>query len=396
MRNNWLPRERLNFVIQALVTVLIIALPFDNAAFHSVSILLFLATCGIFYAKGLPSIARAFNSQKYININFAIIWAIMFIANLINDQGYEAWRTFILFGFRYWMLFFVLTYLLAENIISISLIFKAAIAALLIQFLPFVHIMVDGSIFLDRFRGFMHSPNVLGFYSALGAILAFQCCVIKTSMARRQYAISILLGAMSLITLIASGSRGSWVAFAAAAGLFAAFYIRQSPKIILTIGTMTALSAAFMLTQFEMVARRLDMLLAAHPSLRDKVWDNALSLFEEKPLFGYGMDTRAIMLENHSIYYEHNIFISILLACGIFGLLAYISLLGLTVRSVILNGKIYALVCLVLLLSAGMFAFDFYRHQTFMTIFVFVTAISLQPFNQRWDKETRFSIHKPM
>jgi O-antigen ligase len=130
---------------------------------------------------------------------------------------------------------------------------------------------------------------------------------------------------------------------------------------------------------------RLNLLIEGYPALRDEVWQSALALFREKPMFGYGLETRGILAEHHYVYSEHNIFLSVLLAMGAAGLAAYIYLLMIICIRALKDQNGIGLSLMTLLMGVGMFSFDFYRDQHFMIIFVVVVFLILRKSNDFYE-----------
>ena len=137
------------------------------------------------------------------------------------------------------------------------------------------------------------------------------------------------------------------------------------------------MGAFYVFTQFAVPKKRLDLLLNGYPALREQVWANSYNLFREKPIFGYGLDTKPSLLQNHSIYSEHNIFLSVLVALGVLGLLAYCFLLLIICWPAMKHRNAIGLSAMTFLLGSGMFAFDFYHDQHFMICFVIVCTVCL-------------------
>jgi O-antigen ligase len=122
----------------------------------------------------------------------------------------------------------------------------------------------------------------------------------------------------------------------------------------------------------------LELLLKGYPALRDRIWENSLHLFTDRPFFGYGLDTRAALLQNHHVYSEHNIILSVLLALGAFGLLAYCALLFTICWPALKNRDAVGLSAMTFLMGVGMFGFDFYADQNFMVCFIIVSVLCLE------------------
>jgi len=365
--------------IQLFAYGLVVVVWFDNAFFHLFSFLLLLAICISLPWTGLLGLKASIYENKYIHAAFLVIWAVMLVSNLINHQSEEAWRTMMQFGFRYWLLFGVFSYLLLMRIVSVQFMFIAAVAGLACQFIPFIFSMLDLSIFDSRFRGFNGNPNITGFQAGGLALMSLYLFFHQKLECRIRYPLAVPLGIMAFMVLIASGNRGSWVAVLAASGLFLAAMLPKNPKKVILLSLFIGAAGAIMLTQFPGPAQRLSLLIDGESTHRFVIWQNAFELYLQKPIFGHGLDTREIMLENYNlpIYQEHNVFISVLTAMGTVGLLAYLSLIGGIFRLGLKYRNYFALLLLIFILIRGMFAFDFYRKQIFLVPFVLLAAVSV-------------------
>lgn len=357
---------------------LVVALPFDNAFFHLFSLLLLLMFCMSLRWTGLLALKNTLVENKSIHIAFAAIWATMLIANVLNDQSAEAWRNMVQFGFRYWLLFVIFSHLLVIRIVSPRLMFIAAVFGLAWQFTPFIPSMLDLSIFDSRFSAMNRNSNIAGFQAAGLALMTLYLVFHQNLERRIRYSLAAPLGTIALIALFASGNRGSWVALLLASGLFMAAMLPRQPKKVISIGLIVAVFAAIVLTQFSIPSQRLALLTEGYSSHRFAVWQNALDLYSQKPIFGFGLDTREVMLKNYNlkIYHEHNVFISVLTAVGIVGLLAYLALIASIFRLGLKYRNYFALLMLIFILARGMFAFDFYRKQIFLAPFVIIAAVA--------------------
>jgi O-antigen ligase len=192
-----------------------------------------------------------------------------------------------------------------------------------------------------------------------------------------------MLAALSATILIASGNRGSWVALLGSVIVFAAFEARRNPSIVAAFLAAIGTISFVIFSSFSLPMSRLNLLIEGYPSLRDVVWQNALALFWENPMFGYGLETRGILVKHHHVYSEHNIFLSVLLAMGMVGLAAYIYLLSSICFRALKDQNSFGLSLMTLLMGVGMFGFDFYRDQHFMVCFVIVSLVCLSMSSKR-------------
>lgn len=366
--------------IQFLAFALTASLPFDNALFHFLSLLLLLAFCASLYWIGFDQVKQASVAVKWVHISFAAIWAIMLVSNALNAQSAEAWRTMIQFGPRYWLLFTIFSCLLHWRMTSVRALFVAATLGLALHFMPYIPAMLDLSIFDTRFEGMDRNPNTSGFKAAGLAMLSLYLAFYEGLARRIRYPVAILLGAMAFIALLASGNRGSWVALFVSSGIFFVAIFPKNPRKITSVAVAIGLIGGLVFTQFSGPAQRLALLLDGYSSYRVETWQNAWSLFVQKPIFGYGLDVREKLLIRNSIYHEHNIFVSVLTTMGLVGLIAYSVILASIARLGLQFKNHFALLMMLMMLIVGMFAYDFYRSQLFLAHFVILAAVTA---NQR-------------
>ena len=362
--------------MQVLAFAVVTSLPFDNAIFHLSSFLLLFAFLASLHWIGFDQVKQALVAVKWVHISFAAIWAIMLISNALNAQSAEAWRTMLQFGPRYWLLFTIFSCLLHWRMTSERTLFVAAALGLALHFIPYVPTMVDLSIFDTRFQGMDRNPNTAGFKAAGLTMLSLYLAFYEGLARRIRYPVAILLGTMALIALLASGNRGSWVALFVSSGIFLVVMFPKHPRLITAIAIAIGLIGGLVFTQFSGPARRLALLLDGYSSYRIEIWQNAWSLFAEKPIFGNGLDVREELVTRGFIYHEHNIFVSVLTAMGTAGLIAYSGMLASIARLGLQFKNHFALLMMLMMLIVGMFAYDFYRSQLFLAHFVILAAVA--------------------
>lgn len=372
------PLENFRAAVAGITVLLFVTFPFDNAFFHFAMFLLAFLAGLTLNQTGFHPILATVKDTKNVQIAFLGIILLMAISNLINGQNSEAWRAFIIFIFRYWLLLFVLLYLHRCHLLTVKAVAFAAFLSLSVQFFPFMPEILDRSIFSDRFHGFTSNPNIVGLYAAIGVLSGSFCLTYSGNHVTTLWSFGFTLAGLSTIILIASGNRGSWVALVLAFVVFITFEARRRPQITAAFFSAIAIFCFAIFSNFSLPMSRLNLLIEGYPSTRDEVWQNVMGLFWEKPFLGFGLDTRVNLSVNHYIYSEHNIFLSVLLALGIVGMAAYTYLLFNICFRAFKEQNSVGLSLMTLLIGAGMFGFDFYRDQHFMIIFVTVTFLILR------------------
>lgn len=361
-----------------VMLLLVVAMPFDNAMFHFVTFLLLIMSFLTLTHTGWGPLKNVLSNTKNVQIAFLFVVGVMLISNFSNQQIDEAWRTLIIFVVRYWLLMLIALYLFESGMMSLSALLGICLAAIGVQFLPFVPHILDGSIFSSRFEGFSSNPNVIGLYAGFGVLMSFYA---MTRSANNFRAILLPVAAslmvLSCLILLASGSRASWLATFMGLSAVLLFYFRGHYKTIIPSVILIGAITVVVFLEYALPMQRLELLVSGYPSLRDEVWQNSLGLYWDKPILGYGLDTRAALLQNHHIYSEHNIFLSVLVALGGIGLIAYFNLLFRICWQAWKNRNLAGLAFMTFLLSAGMFGFDFYRDQHFMVSFALISTVCL-------------------
>lgn len=358
---------------------MVVSLPFDGAMFHFASLLLLIAALLSVLPYRWATVQHSLEKYKSVHVAFLAIVLLMCLSNLLNQQGLEAWDTTVKFGIRYWLMLAVLLYLLDQKLLTLRFIFFALLCSVAMQILPFLPLIWSGDIFETRFHGFTSNPNIMGMYAGLGIMIGIYLAADKNSgMPILRLLIALAFVLLSGAALLASGSRAGWVALIGGLACYMVFELRRNAKTIIPMLAFLSFATAYIFTQFSLPKQRLELLLKGYPALRDQVWENSFHLFTDKLFFGYGLDTRAALLQNHEIYSEHNIFLSVLLALGAFGLLAYCVLLFTICWRTMKNRDAVGLSAMTFLMCVGMFGFDFYADQHFMVCFIIVSVLCLQ------------------
>ncbi|MDB2381460.1 O-antigen ligase family protein [Alphaproteobacteria bacterium] len=359
---------------RALLLLLLIALPFDNALFHFTSFLLLFTFSLSVFTTGAKPLVASFKNVENQNRAFGVIILVMALSNMVNGQGTEAWRNLLIFLTRYWGLFLMLCYFWTCGVITMRFLSLAFASSLCVQFFPFLPSLLEGLIFSTRLHGFTSNSNVFGLYSGLGVLFASFLALQPGKINYPQLISSLTFLTLSLTLLLASGNRGGWVAVLCALAIFFLLQFRNRPFLIITIFSICGLITFIVFSNFSVPMERLNLLISGYSSQREEVWGNVLAMVIERPLLGYGLHTREILSASEYIYSEHNIFLSVLVALGFSGFIAYMFLLFLILGAGLKNHNYYGLILMIFLFSIGMFGFDFYHDNHFMVIFIITSS----------------------
>lgn len=154
--------------------------------------------------------------------------------------------------------------------------------------------------------------------------------------------IFIILLILSLILLLLfSGSRGGWVSFFLSILLCALLVDR---KIFIVMALMVAIFAVTFATNKKFKDTNISTrILWLGDSGRSEIWKGCINMFKEKPVRGFGMNT---FMDNYPRYMicsprgdyksdlPHNCYLLIAVEMGVFGLLAFLCMLGVMFKSI--------------------------------------------------------------
>jgi len=172
---------------------------------------------------------------------------------------------------------------------------------------------------------------------------------------------------MFSFTVLFSYSRTVWGALVFCILLYVFFqskYLKVTNIIYILVFSIIVI---FLLINVDSLSNRLAALTSLNLSGRDLMWMKAIDLIKEHPLFGWGLDTWKI---NGTINYAgiHNSILEVMLFTGFFGLLAFISLLYMVLKTIIVN-KQWELLCIVFfLIITSQFGHSVFKSKIFLSV----------------------------
>jgi O-antigen ligase len=196
--------------------------------------------------------------------------------------------------------------------------------------------------------GHLLHPNMAG--GLLAALLPLQIGALRWRRSPRWLRVAgLALIALSLLGLLASGSRGAWLALLAAAGLWLAW--RASRGLLQAAGRpaagrrrelaqMAMMLAAGLLAGLALLATPTgERLLAAGNQSRLTLWKDALQLLGDTPLTGLGFEAFQMAYVSYGLLlhvgyqpHSHNLLLEIWLRQGALGLLAVAWMVAVVLR----------------------------------------------------------------
>lgn len=316
-------------IFNFIFLIWIISIPFKNSIYQASTILLILFFLiylikhrDFLYFKDL--ILR----YKGILYSFLIILISMAISNIINDVNIDSWKIQFAYIYRYVLMFIILLYFYSKEIFTKKILYIFLLFSLSVQSFDGLYQSILGYDFFkhnlgnleEGLTGFTFNRNIFALIVGLGVLLCVFSIKIKKS--NKINFIVILLGFIFMFCTLFSYSRAVWVALFLS--LFFYFFINlksiKITHILYVISIFLVIGIAF--AYVDSLQNRLDLLLNGNSSNRDKIWLYTLNLIQQKPIFGWGLDTWSIIgLKDYANV--HNSILEILLYLGIFGLFSF-------------------------------------------------------------------------
>lgn len=316
-------------IFNFIFLIWIISIPFKNSIYQA-SIILLILFFLIYLIKHRDFLYFKDLILRYKGIlySFLIILISMAISNIINDVNIDSWKIQFAYIYRYVLMFIILLYFYSKEIFTKKILYIFLLFSLSVQSFDGLYQSILGYDFFkhnlgnleEGLTGFTFNRNIFALIVGLGVLLCVFSIKIKKS--NKINFIVILLGFIFIFCTLFSYSRAVWVALFLS--LFIYLFINlKSIKInhiLYVISIFLVIGIAFVYV--DSLQNRLDLLLNGNSSNRDKIWLYTLNLIQQKPIFGWGLDTWSIIgLKDYANV--HNSILEILLYLGIFGFFSF-------------------------------------------------------------------------
>ncbi|GED50963.1 ligase [Brevibacillus borstelensis] len=252
------------------------------------------------YFKG----ARKLPSIKHPFIAFIVFGIALMVTDMTNwDASVEGFRAV----YQYMIAFFIGFYLLADRQQMANMLKVLSLIGFITGLYGIAQVILgvetpmgwvqEGESTTTRAFSFVTSPNVLGSYMALIAPISVGLALYVDNGKERLLWIVVALS--SLLALVLTGSRGAWIALAAA--LFACFYIwkKRWAGYLVLAGIVGVLALYFVVPEsvplVGTIKNRIFTLFtpeymeASAQAGRLKRWVDAYDKMRLEPLFGVGL-----------------------------------------------------------------------------------------------------------
>lgn len=323
----------LNRALLVLYSLVIISLPLKNTIYqisYGLFALVFLLT--IIWARNF----KIFLENARFTVLFLLIALSMAISNYLGVSGEDKWDLLFKFMLRYGLLFFALLYLLKERVMSTRFVLSLLVVSFSIQAFDGIYQQYTGYDFFvnrgfssNRLMAATFSSNTLGFilFVNVGVLTYYMISAVRNGEGvLGVFLYSLLLGVSGYV-LLHTGARSSWVAAIVLMTIFIALNFRRLNAKTYTIIVCLVVATAYGIVSNDTVYSRFVMLMAGQSQERIDIWLFSMEQFLSAPIFGYGLNSYAVLGGPHpSIHMPHNIMLEILVFLGLAGLALFSAL----------------------------------------------------------------------
>ena len=309
-------------------------LPLSKAAGN---IFLALALLGMLHRLFLKNddVKIIFQEYKKIFATILILLAAVFISALTSAD--------ILFGVKKFLEKYILH---IATILPVFFISCNRKKILTLTKLLFFGVFV--SHFIVVAQGFLHFDEVWRFGGVLGVMaqgsllamfLPLYAVLIMHVTSNRLKIFFIVLAAVGFLALLFNGTRGVWLSTLILIPTVILIYARNKLKSFAVVLVILAIAGGVFIATPSLSERfsTITNMQMQSNSERLLMWESALEMFEDNPIFGVGYGQYKFAYQNEYISPEarerfqehaHNNFLQMLAECGIFGAAAFIFLWG--------------------------------------------------------------------
>lgn len=366
-------------VFNILLFIWCVSIPFKNALYQGATsfIILFFIVFIIKY-KDYSYLKEICYKFKDLFLAFSLIILSMTISNSINDVSKsDAWRIELMFIFRYGLIFIILIYFYSKDFFCKNKLGIFLLLSMLIQACDGIYQSIYGYDFFKHMisdypgglTGAVFYRNVFGFLMGLSLLLTIFYLV--NSFKRKIITMNNIIISISfflfLYSTIFSYSRAVWVS------IFASFlmYILINYKYLKIKHLLYILIFSIILilifTNIDSLSYRFNSLLSGDSSNRFTIWSKGLELINQKLLFGWGVDSwHTYGLKEYAAL--HNSILEILLCTGLFGLLSFLVIIIITLKTIVVNKKYGLLLIITYLLVGSLFDHSIFESKIFLTV----------------------------
>lgn len=238
-----------------------------------------------------------------------IFYSYVFARSLVSGYDIPGAGKYIVYGAGVYLLTAIA---LKDNRFRMFFLWVLAVIALLIIVYGFIEFLFQSNIIFQEYMGTVVTDPPKGIHrigSALAHPVVFGSVLVQLfpffvlfwaeSKTKRNQIFGIFMIVVSLIAVLLSFSKGSWLAISVIflAGL-ATLLVRRSDKLLKMAAGIAALIAISLMVFWRQVYNEIVWRADFSVNVRLRTWREALRLIGERPLLGYGFRRGAIELQN--------------------------------------------------------------------------------------------------
>lgn len=316
--------------------------PFKLVGSYSVT---YLST--IFYlATWVPLIARNFHFSQLKKFVIPLLLLILagFICSAINSEYVTEMK--LAYNYRSLLLIVLMTFIAAHISVkpkTLTLVLNSYVASMLVVFL--LVSMGKGVTYENgRLLLFEENPNVMGAKAALAFLITISKLINNFSIKRLFVILLICVPFLSLVAM--SGSRGAFVSMFL--GLAVLLYFRNTGVVnkwaIIIFGILgSTMLITYLLETNPVMAERLSTTVETGDIGRNVLWGAAVNVIQDHIIIGAGFEGVQPRMYAYSGAFmkPHNIFLYVYIACGLPGIIFFITFLTRMTKLLLLHYKKY-------------------------------------------------------
>jgi len=375
-----------NYLFNILLLIWCISIPFKNAVYQISTglIVLFFLVYIVKYKDYIYFKELALRFKDLILAFFLIILS-MTISNFINNVSKtDAWRTELMFIIRYAFPFIIFIYFYSKKFFKKNSLLLFIFISLVIQSIDGVYQSILGYDFFKNnigslsagLTGVTFNRNTFGLLMGLGSLISFILLIKKQKLDIKAFFL-FLLFVLFIYSGLFSYSRSSWLALFSCFIIYLIINFKSFRIKHLIYFSFTLLLIISMFFNVDSLLNRLDLLLAGASSNRDLLWLKAIELIQEKPIFGWGVDTWQLY-GLRSYPGIHNSLLEISFFTGLFGLVSFLIFFFLILKTIFVNREWNLLLIVNYLFVVSQFDHNIFKSKIFLSvvvIFMFYTYL---------------------
>lgn len=379
MDNVLVEKNKIAILVKSLTWVFLIFIPFDNSIYQISSVLIVLLFLYLIFRDNCS--LDFFKQNKSLCVIVVLLLMAMSAANTSGDAGVGGWILEGQFIYRFILIVFAVRFFMENNYLPLETLILIVIVAIGIQcinglseFIFNVDLLRNREVGIARFDSGTSNPNTFGMILIPLIVILFDLLYNykKYHIELYQKILILFLFGVSLLCMNLTSSRGAFLGLVSALTIYLGFNIKRFWYLAGIISVIAVLVIFLGWNGNESLYSRFT-LAAIEGDIRFQIWKNAIDIFLEYPIFGYGLSDELVYFSDNGavlIRFPHNSILEVAVHTGVFGVIAFGSLIGLVFFRVmqIVSLTPSPLSIFTGLLVAGLFDHAVFTNSTYLSI----------------------------